>query len=309
MADHWISAEQALNIAGDSNSLCTRLHAGLIRARARVLSTEGQTAHGANVPRSFWWAKGGSALVQDWGSGDFTTWIEQKQEVSAFGVQFPLTDVLAMAPFERRAIIAHQLSIAGSPDWISARAARKLVYDHFGHNPMTAASAILEAARLGFLSARAVLAQGSSTIPTPKTWEWEEREWDIPTWFWTRFTAVEAAQDWELGRFSGKGQAPDGTRSMALSGVHFFRASLDALGQTPPPEEAPTSNRGRKPKYDWIAATNACWGLVYRGDASASTQSDIERLLIDLLRNGDDEPGESSVRPYASQIWSEASKA
>lgn len=65
MAEHWIDAAEALEIAGDRISLCTRLYAGLIPARARTLTIDDKSADGATVPKSFWWAKGHAALEQD----------------------------------------------------------------------------------------------------------------------------------------------------------------------------------------------------------------------------------------------------
>lgn len=309
MAEHWIDAAEALEIAGDRISLCTRLYAGLIPARARTLTIDDKSADGATVPKSFWWAKGHAALEQDWASGDFSTAIDREKQVFAFGVTFSLSAVLEMVAFEDRALIARRLSAAGSGGWVSAKEARRLAYDRFRQNPMAAGSAIVEQARLGFISARAVLAQGAIGSDGEGGWKWEEREWDVPTWFWTGFTATNSSsQDWELGRFAGRGFAPDGTHWITLSGMHFHRASLNALDPNSQAIEAPESNRGRRPKYDWPAAVSTCWGRIFRGEPPVSSQSDVEKLLIAILRVGDDEPGESTVRPYASQIWAEYSK-
>jgi hypothetical protein len=65
---------------------------------------------------------------------------------------------------------------------------------------------------------------------------------------------------------------------------------------------------GRKPTYDWLAATNAVWGAIYRGDLQPSLQADVERAMIGFLTKGDDEPSESTVRPYASRIWYEVDR-
>ncbi len=309
MAEQWIEAAKALEISGDRISLCTRLHAGLIAARARSITIEGKTTHGATVPASFWWAKGHDALEQDWASGDFSTWIDREKQIFVFGVTFALSAVLEMVAFENRAVIARKLSVAGSVDWIPTKEARRLAYERYRHNPMTAGKAIVEQACLGFIGARAVLAQGSMGGPNESDWAWEEREWDVPTWFWTEFTgANQSSQEWELGRFAGRGLAPDKTRWITLSGVHFHCGSLDALDPNAAPVEGPESNRGRKPKYDWPAAISTCWGRIYRGEPPVSNQSDVEKLLIAILRVGDDEPGESTVRPFASQIWAEYSK-
>ena len=131
MAEHWIEAAQALEISGDRICLCTRLHAGLIAARARSMTIEGQTAHNATVPASFWWAKGHEAAEQDWASGDFSTWIDREKQVFVFGVTLALSAVLEIVAFENRALIARKLSVAGSTEWILAKDARRLAYDRF----------------------------------------------------------------------------------------------------------------------------------------------------------------------------------
>jgi hypothetical protein len=311
MAEHWIEAAQALEIAGDPISLCTRLHAGLITARARTFSSAGQEAHGVAVPKKFWWATGRAALEQDWTSGDFSTWIDQRQQLFAFGVTFSLSSVLEMVPSDKRALIARNLSVAGSREWVPAKEARRLADDRFRPDLMTAGSAIVEQARLGFASARAVLAQGSTDGPTARDWDWdwEEREWDVPTWFWTGFTGADrSSQDWDIGRFAGRGQAPDKTRWITLSGVHFLRANIDALDPNSAPDKAPETSKGRPPKYDWPTAISTCWGRINRGELTVSSQSEVEKLLIEILRVGDDEPGESTVRPFARNIWVEVSK-
>jgi hypothetical protein len=64
----------------------------------------------------------------------------------------------------------------------------------------------------------------------PDDWTTEAREWDVPIWFWESFTANYASsQDWEKGRFAGRGTAPQGYGWMTLQGVYFLRSSLDVL--------------------------------------------------------------------------------
>ena len=70
-----------------------------------------------------------------------------------------------------------------------------------------------------------------------------------------------------------------------------------------------TSQVGRKPKYDWPAATLAVFGRIHRGDFKPQSQADIERALIDHLSEEQGGPSESTVRPYAKLIWLESQKA
>ena len=312
MAEQWITAAQTLGLVGDAIALCTRLHAGMIRARARLLKidTNGEVVD-AVVPKNFWWGLGHAVLEQNWQTGDFATCIDRDQYVQALGVRFALSDILEMVPFERRALIARSMSVAGDGEWCSAKEARQIAYRQYRADPMYAGGGIIALARLGFIAARAVLAQGSDGKREELGWSWEEREWDIATWFWTDFTAAKSsAQNWELGRFSGKGRAPSGFTMITLSGVHFLRASLMALAPADTiTEPAASHNGGRKPIYDWRVATNVIWGRIHRGELRPEKQGDIETELIDLLTKGDKEPGESTVRPFAKPIWEELQKA
>ena len=314
MAEHWIVAQKACEIARSSFALCERLYAGLVVARARVLQVGEQFSHNALVPKEFWWAKGHASLEADWEAGDFTTWIRNTLECRAFGVEIGFSGLSEFVPFEERAVLARSLSVAGNSEWITAREAMRLAITQYGINPANGSEAIMESGRLGFVAARATLAQGGLTGRGSSGWDWEEREWDIPSWFWNAFTyAGTSSQEWPLGRFSGQGNSPKGREAITLSGVHFYRASLAALG--PSLSESQSTNttseirRGRKPVYDWDAATAAIWGELYRGDLKPTTQAELETLLQQRLSVGDNGPSESTVLPYASRIWKEIEKA
>ncbi len=137
-------------------------------------------------------------------------------------------------------------------------------------------------------------------------WEnhWEERDWDIPASFWEALPAKETAGvDFELGNFSfTKGTGARG-ESVILRGVHFFKESILAIiGDTKPIEHEQPA-RGAKPKYDWRKASNSVWAKIYDGTLIPSTQAEIEHALISALAEGDAMPSESTVRPFARDIW------
>lgn len=308
MAEHWIPASKAIEIAKNEVALCTRLHAGLISARADLLIIDYKEERSAKIPQGFWWSEGHAALQQNWLSGDFETWIDQKFQCKAFGVKFALGEVLEMVPFERRALIARSLSVAGNPDWVSAKAARRLSYE--AGNKKDPSEAILELARLGFVSGRAVELRAYRQLPTDHEIQWEQREWDIEPWFWRDFLLPgKGSLDWELGKISVAGSGPSDIQYVMLSGVHFYRESLAALDAPKSlPPEADEQKRGRRPQYVWDAALSAVWGKLHRGELIPETQADIEFALISVLTNGDDSPGESTVRPHAKPIWEEYQK-
>jgi len=86
MAVQWIPAAKALEIVGDRIAICSRLSSGLLKARAELIKTSSEEHQLKEIPKGFWWAGGDEALKQDWARGDFSTWIEQKHQIEAFGV-------------------------------------------------------------------------------------------------------------------------------------------------------------------------------------------------------------------------------
>lgn len=261
----------------------------------------------ADIPANFWWAEGHSALEQNWKSGDFSTWIKQERHLQAFGVSFALSGLLEMVDFVQRPIVARKLSVAGDPDWIAAKDARRIVRESKVCDPIKAGSFILEQGRLGFVAARAVSLEGAGSQPEGKT-SWVAREWDVPDWYWEDYTGSELRADWDLGRLSGYGRGKNGTMHLTLSGVHFHRASIETVAGIVAVSEPSVRPPIRKPKYDWEAAANAVWGGIYRGELIPDAQTAIERFMQEFLRKGDEEPSESTVRPHARSIWKEFAK-
>jgi predicted nucleotide-binding protein len=63
------------------------------------------------IPKKFWWAKGEAALDQNWRSGDFGTWIEHKNHIQAFGVEFLRSDIEKLIP---KSVIEQKLQTASA---------------------------------------------------------------------------------------------------------------------------------------------------------------------------------------------------
>lgn len=314
MAHEWIAAATALRFLSDEpytyneqRAICERAHSGMIAARADLLVWGKEEHADARIPKYFWWAEGHEALDQNWQSGDFSTWIDQKIEVKAFGVSFDFLAINELAPAERRSVGLQRISVASDADWIPARELHRLVY---GRNAIAAAGPMMvQAAAMGQIVARAVRATGAGTHSIDGKVEWAAREWDVPMWFWRDFTeATSSRQDWPLGSARGKGRHNRTSQIIELQGLHFHRSGLSSLGIADPAGASETKEHvrtGRRPTYDWGKATANVWGQIYRGDLKPSTQADIERALQTVLRRGDDEPSESTVRPHAKPIWDE----
>jgi hypothetical protein len=108
--DEWIRAAEAVAmlkpILADYSArlrICERAFAGLMRARAEQFHQGSRTFQNHDIPKEFWWAKGHEALNQDWAAGDFSTWIDQKFELKAFGVTFARADIERLLPPQAQA--------------------------------------------------------------------------------------------------------------------------------------------------------------------------------------------------------------
>lgn len=318
MSHEWIKASLALEYVSDGlldysapRRICERAHAGLIAAKAERIVWDGQEKRDELIGKGFWWARGHEALEQDWQAGDFSTWIDGKTEVRAFGVSFDFTALSDLVPADKQAAAIRRISVLADEEWISARDLHLAVLEKAG--PVYGTAMLTEACRLGQLGARAMRATCQYKQRSTLMLRWKAVEWDVPLWFWRDFTdKVNAKFEWPLGNVKGEGRKDGEPHRIELQGVHFHRSGLINLGI----EEAPIENgqgadagRGRRPKYNWPAASLHIFGLINRGDFKPECQADIEKALIEHLTEGDEAPGESTVRPYAKLIWEENLKA
>ena len=320
MAHDWIKAPLALRyVAGDQSEyeaklrICERAHAGLIGAKADVIIWQGQEERDRPIPKDFWWAQGHEALEQDWQAGDFATWIDQKIEVKAFGVSFDFVALSDLVSPEKKADSLRSISVIGEDDWISSGDLYRRLLEK--HGPGGKARLKLEdALSLGQISGRALRA---TRYRAPLRGEeyaiWGAIEWDLPSSTWQAFTSSrECKFDWGIGKLSWRLSNNEGLDRMEVQGLHFHRSGLANLGivECGDGKDALTeAKRGRKPTYDWLAASNAIWGQIYRAELIPENQAQVEKAFQIYLAKGDKEPSESTVRPHASRIWDEYSKA
>jgi predicted nucleotide-binding protein len=108
-ADEWISAAQAVALLkgsiGDFTSkrtIAIRAADGMIRSRAQRFVRESpsdrktEVDNSVELPANFWWARGERALVQNWQTGDFDTWIGRSHHWRAYNVEFLKSDIVAL---------------------------------------------------------------------------------------------------------------------------------------------------------------------------------------------------------------------
>ncbi len=315
MAYEWIKAPLALRyVSGGTTDhsammrICERAHSGLIAAKADLVIAGEQRERDYLLGKGFWWAEGNAALEQDWLAGDFSTCIDQKIRVQAFGVSFDFTALSDLVPADRQAEAIRRISATGSDEWISA-AALFAKLQSSDSTPRTE-EMIVQACQLGQIAARALRAQGLFRDRTELNWA--AREWDVPLWFWRDFAKPEFFQDWRLNKAHGQGQRDGHYLHITLQGLHFHRSGLPNLGVEEIDSDAQSegrSNAGRKPTYDWSAATATIWGQIYRGELIPENQGAIEKAFQILLTRGNKEPSESTVCPYAQPIWRQIRKA
>jgi len=108
--EEWISAAATLDLLKPTmppltatQAICSRAHDGVVRARAETYVWGNQSAERFNIPKEFWWARGEAALDQNWKTGDFETWIDQKIHLKAYGVSFLRADIEKMIPADASA--------------------------------------------------------------------------------------------------------------------------------------------------------------------------------------------------------------
>jgi hypothetical protein len=318
MQRYWVPASKTLSLVasalqsdfGAIVAICERAHAGLVQVKAELFTAGTDRHEDALLPTNFWWAEGQEALQQDWVRGDFSTWLDNKIELKAFGTQFDFEGIRSLMTPQSAAAAAREMSVASNSDWISASEARRFAYENLDVNPVGAGSPIIDQCRLGFVPARSVLMQRRRSSQS-NGWNLEVREWDIPIWFWEEFTKVGASdQDWGRGVFSGRGWALGDSLFISLTGVYFERASLEAMvpGQATS-SDAPRANKGGRPRKEWWDDLwCSLWGDVYRGDFQPRNQAEIERKMIEWVEDTGESVSESTVKPLARKMFAELTR-
>jgi len=257
----------------------------------------------------FWWAEGHEALDQEWVLGDFSTWIDRNIHWQAYGVEFELDGLKRLLAPERAALLARELSVASSQDWITAMEARKHLYMSNFTSPTSADRVLIDQCALGLVAAKALKAEMTfSDRHGTKTRT--ETEWDIPVWFWSEFTkSGSSSQDWNRGVFRGIGSGPEGRCDIKLTGVYVCKDTLPNSEAEPSATAAPVNvGKGRPAKAFWDELWNEIWGSIYRGDFEPKTQTEIEQAMLNWISENGHDAGESTIRPLARRMILELGK-
>lgn len=126
-AGEWLSASETysriLTATSSHNThiaIAQRAHAGLLRAKALMMIVGQNRKSNSEVARHFWWAGGHAALKQDWQTGDFETWVDERLHLRALGVSFHLGDLQKCFPD----VFKPDLTKSASTDSVAGKAGR-----------------------------------------------------------------------------------------------------------------------------------------------------------------------------------------
>jgi len=86
MVGQWIASRKALEIVPDDSALLARLKTGLLKAKARLLQSEGQQVEEVEIGAGFWVIDRYSDHHFDWKNGAFANCIDGENDVRAMGV-------------------------------------------------------------------------------------------------------------------------------------------------------------------------------------------------------------------------------
>ena len=114
---------------------------------------------------------------------------------------------------------------------------------------------------------------------------------------------------WATGDFTVHLERDFSVVKLSVLGLQFDQTALERSFASTAQNDEVSRRSGRRPKYNWPAASLAVFGKIHRGDFKPANQADIERALIAHLGDQHGGPSESTVRPYAKLIWEESQKA
>jgi predicted nucleotide-binding protein len=104
-SEDWIGAADAITLLKPvihatmaAMTIAARANDGVIRSRAARFIRGRHVQDDIEVPPQFWWARGHAALEQNWRTGDFETWIENREHWRVYGVRFLRSQIEDMIP-------------------------------------------------------------------------------------------------------------------------------------------------------------------------------------------------------------------
>lgn len=294
-----------------NQAICKRAHAGLVKARARLLIWHKERRENCDVPEQFWWAEGNTALTQNWTCGDFETWIDERFQCKAYGVLFNRADILEMLPSVPKLDL-----MADKLETVDVEMPAKDVVQWLSD---LMSEPYLEVLR----TLRASCANGHITSYCDNMWietldryddtHEEDVQGEIPEWFWANIVDADCAGlNWKRNFYSGLGFRDGEQTKVRLTGLSFNRDELTILIPDKPIQK--TSGRGsakksgRPPAEWWDSLWIEICRQLHFGELIPKKQSDIESAMLDWLAAQDVVPSVSTIRKRARPLWDAISR-
>tara|TARA_R110000868_G_scaffold202806_3_gene450641 strand:+ start:7484 stop:8596 length:1113 start_codon:yes stop_codon:yes gene_type:complete len=330
-----LGEEQArLTIAG-------RAHDGLIRTRADRFVAQEKSLNNFDIPSKFWWAGGHEALEQNWISGDFSTWIENRAHWKAYGVRFCAADIDKLIPEKSKmpdqpAIPASDQAVDKEIVWVSSRLAVERITRAIGEGGIQSLYAIIAYAKTGHIRAKA-LSIRTKIKDRFQSKTHDESDANVPLWFWENCTGYDSsALNWQSGVFAGNGHHNGNSISATLTGVQFASNDLDLLDPPAPIAEQvgfpggitavdreydpnfssndadveskarrPSNKVGRQAAEWWDDLWIEICRQLYVGDLKPKKQVDIELAMQNWVYAHGGSAAVSTIRERARKLWAE----
>lgn len=264
MSDGYISAAEAFDrldglvVGSPAYTICPRARDGILTARAKVFFWGDERHEDCEIPKWFWWAGAESALEQNWKSGDFSTWIDQKVHCRAYGVMFREDEIDAIVP---RTDKANSRSFADCVDCVEVLCERAAI------DPETAVRRLIQHCAAGLVDSRCSRFWWRISDRYESQRE-DETAGPVPDWFWEQCADhPDTIFDWRSGKVSSRSYIEDDHYKVIVEGLQFGNegvAELAAMlgtnaasGAPEPAESDQIVRSGRKrdaDKWDaWIA--------------------------------------------------------
>ena len=281
MEDEWISAAEAhkrlfkLHHLRTAEAICSRAADEILVAKAQTLLWGNERFSDKEIPSVFWWARGNTALSQNWQAGDFETWIDSRVHCRAYGVTFHEGDIAAMLPSTRG---SRGVDRSAGTNFATARECVAELVEQLKIDPAQVQRHIQRHCRGRLIEGQCDEIWWEVKDRYGPT-EYTDQQVAIPAWFWEHCASnPDAILDWQSGTFSGRGSIDGETYSVRIRGAKFDVAgiidleSLLASESNPKPKQSsdvsnaapvtksaePSGGRRRSENWsDWIAELTA----------------------------------------------------
>jgi hypothetical protein len=303
-----------------AEAICSRAFDELIKARAKRLVWGHLIRQDGEIPTAFWWARGRGALKQNWTTGDFETWIDQKLHCRAYGVEFLRDDIEAMLP--AKAQKRTSVERFGPGNFAPAITARNELQRALGCNEQEVEQLVLRGCRAGVVSARCASISWRVTDRYGSE-VFDDAQVSIPEWFWENCSdGPDTVLNWVSGRFAGRGFVDSDEYKVKIDGVEFEVGDivdLEAMERRRDlnKEDASESNDEKQPQANspsgrrlsekwrpWIAELVAYIheNGVPDGVGSQGQEEVIQGVADALSVRAHDALGRSTVQPIVQAV-------